>query len=421
MRGRLRGLWRHPDFMKLWTGQTISVFGSLIGGTALQFTAILLLHASAFQMGLLTAAAVAPGFAAGLGAGVWVDRLRRRPLLISADAGRALSLATIPLAAALGCLTIEQLYVVAFLNSILTVVFDVAYQSYLPSLVGRADLLEGNSKLAASASIAEVGGFGIAGWLVQWLSGPTTILLDAGSFLVSAVSLGAIRLREPAPASAPDDARMLRDIGEGLRAVWRQPLLRTFAVVTFLLHFCGHGIYGSLVVLYVSRGLGFSPGLLAMTWGVGGISSLLGAMLVVPLTRRLGAGRAMILGLLLGSITGFCIPWAQGRTVSAVILMILAQLGDGADTIYQINQLSLRQRITPERLLGRVNASIQVIGQGAVLLGALTGGLLGESIGLRPTLFVGASGVLIVAVALACSPLRTLTSAASPETQAAAA
>ncbi len=405
------GLWRHPDFMRLWTGQTISVFGSLIGGTALQFTAILFLQASAFQMGLLAAASIAPGFASGLVAGVWVDRLRRRPLLIAADAGRALALATIPLAAALGRLTIEQLYVVAFLNSILTMVFDVAYQSYVPSLVGRNDLLEGNSKLSASASVAEVGGFGIAGWLVQLLSGPTTILIDACSFVVSALSLGAIRTREPAPAPTHADATVLRDIGDGLFAVWQHPLLRILAGATLLLNFCGHGIYGSLVVLFVSRELGFGPGLLGMTWGVGGISALVGAMLALPLTRRLGAGRAMVLGLLLGSITGFFIPFARGTTLLAVILMILAQLGDGADTVYQINQLSLRQALTPERLLGRVNASMQFVGQGAALLGALAGGLLGDLIGVRSTLLVGASGSLLAAVLLALSPLRRVAGA----------
>lgn len=395
--------------MKLWAGQTISVFGSLIGGTALQFTAILFLQASAFQIGLLAAASLAPGFASGLVAGVWVDRLRRRPLLIIADVGRALLLATIPLAALLDRLTIEQLYVVAFGNSILTVLFDVAYQSYLPSLVGRGDLLEGNSKLSASASVAEVGGFGLAGWLVQLLSGPTTILIDAVSFVVSAVSLSAIRTREARPAPVPHNSSVVREIGEGLRVVLHHPLLRTLAGGAFLLHFCGHGIYGSMVVLYMSRGIGFSPGVLGMTWGVGGISALIGAMLAAPLTRRLGAGRAMVLGLLLGSTTGFLIPLAQGPTLLSVILLILAQLGDGADTVFQINQLSLRQAITPERRLGRVNASMHFVGQGAMLLGALVGGLLGDTIGVRPTLLVGAGGSLLVAVMLALSPLRGVT------------
>lgn len=418
MRRRLRGLWRHPDFMRLWAGQTISIFGSLIGGTALQFTAILFLHASAFQIGLLSAATLAPGFAAGLVAGVWVDRLRRRPLLIIADIGRALALATIPLAAMMGRLTIDQLYVVAFVNSILTVLFDVAYRSYLPSLVGRDDLLEGNSKLSASASVAEVGGFGIAGWLVQWLSGPAAILIDAISFVVSAFSLGAIRTREPAMPPVHESANMAREIGEGLREVLHHPVLRMLAGGNFLLHFCGHGIYGSIVVLFMSRGLGFSPGLLGLTWAVGGISALVGAMAAAPLTRRLGTGRAMIFGLLLGSITGFFIPLAQGGTMLAVALLIMAQLGDGANTVYEINQLSLRQAIAPERLMGRINASMHFIEQGAALLGAVVGGLLGDTIGLRPTLLLGASGGLIVAILLALSPLRDIEGPNTTETQA---
>lgn len=417
MRGRFNGLWRHSDFMRLWTGQTISIFGSLIGGTALQFTAILFLHASAFQIGLLSAAALAPGFAAGLIAGVWVDRLRRRPILIAADVGRAITLGTIPLAATMGRLTIEQLYVVAFINSILTVLFDVAYRSYLPSLVGRDDLLEGNSKLSASASVAEVGGFGIAGWLVQLLSGPTAILIDAISFVISAFSLGAIRAREPVMPPVHENASVAREIGEGLREVMHHPVLRLIAGGNFLLHFCGHGIYGSIIVLFMSRSLGFGPGLLGMTWGVGGISSLIGAMAVAPLTRRLGTGRAMILGLLVGSITGFFIPMAQGATLLAVALMIMAQLGDGANTVYEINQISLRQALAPERLLGRINASMHFLEQGAALLGAIVGGLLGDTIGLRPTLLLGASGGLIVALMLALSPLRSVGGSDTTEAQ----
>ena len=208
---------------------------------------------------------------------------------------------------------------------------------------------------------------------------------------------------------------MLRDIGEGLQAVWHHPLLRTLAGATFLRTFCGHGIYGSLIVLFMGRELGLSPGILGMTWGVGGISSLVGAMLATRLTRRLGIGRAMVLGLLVGSLTGFLIPFAPPATVLAVVLLIVAQLGDGADTIYQINELSLRQAVTPERLLGRVNASMHFVEQGAMLLGAVTGGVLGDAIGVRPTLLVGTSGVLIVAVLLAFSPLQTITAPDTPE------
>ena len=403
------GLWRHPDFMKLWAGQTISAFGSLIGGTALHFTAILFLHASAFQMGLLAAAGLAPGFAAGLVAGVWVDRLRRRPILIAADIGRAVLLGTIPLAAFFDHLSIEQLYVVAFLNSILTVFFDVAYQSYLPSLVSREELLEGNSKLSASASVAEVSGFGIAGWLVQLFSGPMAILLDAISFLVSVVSVAAIKAPESAPVRVHVRGKIWQEIGEGLREVLRNPLLRTMSGCTFLHEFCGHGIFGAVVVLYMSRELGFAPGILGMIFAVGGISSLVGAVVTMPATRRLGVGPAMVVGLILSTLSSFFIPLAQGATLLAAVFLIAQQLmGDGGFIVYEINQVSLRQALAPERLLGRVNASMRFVAQGALLLGSLTGGLLGELIGLRTTLVMGACGALIAALWLALSPVRSV-------------
>src|SRR5271163_4384945 len=193
LRPRFTGLWRHTDFMRLWTGQTISVFGSLVGATAIAFTAILVLHATPFQLGILSAARLAPGFLSALIAGAWVDRLRRRPILIGADIGRGLLLATIPLAAILRRLHIEQLYIVTFFVGILSTFFDVAYESYLPSLIGRDQLIEGNSKLSASASVAEFGGLGLAGWLVQLFTAPLTILIDAVSFVFSAISVWLVR------------------------------------------------------------------------------------------------------------------------------------------------------------------------------------------------------------------------------------
>ena len=193
---KMSGLWRHGDFLRLWAGQTVSVFGSMIGGTAMSFTAILFLQATPFQIGLLNAMQMIPAFLLGLFAGAWVDRLRRRPIMIWADIGRALALATIPLAALLGGLGLFHLYAVALVVSVLTILFDLSYQAYLPALVGKGSLIEGNSKLSASAAVAEFGGFSIGGWLVQLLSAPVAILVDAVSFVVSAVSVATIRARE---------------------------------------------------------------------------------------------------------------------------------------------------------------------------------------------------------------------------------
>src|SRR5207249_3437996 len=198
--GGLRtGLWRHPDFVKLWAGETISVFGSLIGRTALHFTAILVLDARPFEVAALLALGIVPELIFAPYVGVWVDRLRRRPIMIAADLGRATLLASIPLAYAFDALTMEQLYVVAFLTGILSICFEVAYQSYLPSLIKREELLEGNSKLKASDSAAEVGAFGAAGWLVQLFTGPVAILIDAVSFLFSAFYIRRITKTESPP------------------------------------------------------------------------------------------------------------------------------------------------------------------------------------------------------------------------------
>ena len=414
MRRRFTGLWRNPDFVKLWAGETVSVFGSLIGGTALQFTAILVLDATPFQIALLAAASLAPGLLFGLAAGVWVDRLRRRPILIAADVGRALLLVSIPLTYALDSLRIEQLYAVAFLAQTLTTFFDVAYLSYLPSLVRREELVEGNSKLTASASVAEVGGFGLAGWLVQVFTAPVAILIDAFSFLFSALFVGSIRAPEPGPAVPEGRRSMAREIGEGLSTVLANPILRAIAGSTLITEM-SFRIFGTLIILYGSRELGFSPGALGMIFAVGGISSLVGALVAKRSAQRLGLGRAMVLGVLLMGVSMLFVPLARGPMVVAGALLVAQQLlGDGAFTVYEVTQVSLRQAITSDRLLGRVNAGLRFSGLVAMLIGALMAGLLGEALGLRPTLFVGAGGLFLAALWLVLSQVGVLKESPTP-------
>ena len=404
MRNRLTGLWRHADFIRLWAGQTISVFGSMIGGTALSFTAILFLKATPFEIGVLNAMEIAPAVVAGLFAGAWVDRLRRRPVMIWADLGRAAALATIPLAAGLGLLRIEQVVLVALSTSILSIFFDLAYQSYLPGLVGQEQVMDGNSKLSASAAVAEFGGFSIAGWLVQAFTAPMAVLVDALSFIISALSLGTIRTREP-EIVAENQPDMRREIMDGLHAVLQHPLLRASAVAILIQNLMG-GVYGALVVLYMVRGLGFNPGVLGMIWAVGGISSLAAAAYAPRITRRLGAGTAMVGGLAVFGISMLLAPLAVGATLLSAALLILAQLGDGFFVVYEINQVSLRQRIAEERMLGRVNATMRFSGLAAALVGALLGGGLGQVLGLRPVLFAAALGTILAAGVLALSPIK---------------
>ena len=400
-------LGRHADFTRLWIGQTISVFGSLAGNCAMAFTAILVLHATPLQLGLLAAARVVPGFLIGLAAGAWVDRLRRRPILIAADVGRAIVLTSIPAAAMLGRLSMGQLYIVTLIVSLLTVFFDVAYESYLPSLIGRAELIEGNSKLSASASVAEVSGLAMAGWLVQIFTAPIAILIDAASFAISAVSVGLIRAPESKPPCEVQPG-MLRQIGEGLRTVRRQPVLLALAGCTLSKEFFW-GVYGALVMLYMVRGLGFAPSVLGSIWAVGGVSSLIAAATAGLATRRFGIGSTTILGLAVASMAMFLIPLAQGAAIGSVVLLISQQiLGDGPATLYQINQVSLRQAIAPERLLGRVNASTEFLRLGATLVGSLAGGWLGGVMGVRQVLFYAAAGSLVSTLWLVVSPVRGL-------------
>lgn len=399
-------LWRNPNFVRLWTGETISIFGSLIGRTALPFTAILVLDAGPIQIALLSAAELVPAFLAGPFVGVWVDRLRRRPIMIAADVGRFALLGTIPLAHVFDTLTMEQLYAVAFFVGILTVSFDVAYLSYLPTLVNRDQLLEGNSKLAASSSVAEVGGFSLSGWLVQLVTGPVTILIDAVSFLFSAAFIAAIRAPEPPPTLASERTSVREEFSEGVRFLVRDPVLRPLAASAVTLELAWR-LFGAVFLVFVTKDLGFKPGLLGMTFAVGGVSSLFGALLARRSADRFGLGPSMWGGLILMSVSMLFIPLAQGATAVAVALLVAQQLvGDGGATVFEINQVSLRQSVTPKRMLGRVNAAIRLTSLAAMLLGSLIGGVMGETVGLRPTLIAGACAVFAAALWIIASPAR---------------
>lgn len=398
------GLWRHPDFLRLWAGQSVSVFGSLVTRVALPFTAILTLDATPLQIGLLTAAELVPGLLVGLVAGVWVDRLRRRPIMIAADVGRALALLWVPLAWWQDMLRIEQLYLVGLVIGALTIFFDVAYQSYLPTLVSREHVLEGNSKLGASASVSEVAAFSVGGALVQFFNGPLAILIDAASFVWSAVFLGAIRTPEPPPAPAAQRGSMRAEITEGVSAIVHHPVLRAIAGSSMIMDFCGR-IIGAVYLIFVARALKLDPALLGVLFASGGVSSFLGAAFAGRLTRWLGIGPAMTIALFVGGLGQLFIPLAGGALVLAVACLIAQQVvADGAITAYEIARVSLRQSITPDRLLGRVNAGMHVLDLAARLGGSLAGGVLGVWIGLRPTLVVAAFGVMLGALWLYRSP-----------------
>ena len=398
------GLWAHDDFLKLWAGETISVAGTLIGKTAVPFTAILVLDAGSLEVGLLLAADILPGLLFGLAAGVWVDRVRRRPIMIAADLLSAGALVTIPIAYAFDALTIEQLFVVSLAAGTAHIFFDVAYMTYLPTLVEKEHVLEGNSKMAASWSVAEVGAFSAAGWLVQLITGPVTILIDAVSFVVSALFIGAIDKPEPVPPPPEERTSMRAEIVEGGRAIWHDPVLRAIAGSGVIIDF-SFRVFGAVFMLYALN-LGFEPGVLGLTFAVGGVSSLVGALFATRAARALGLGPAMSFGLVLMGGSMLLVPAASEATAIGLGLLIGQQvMGDGAYTVYDINAVSLRQSITPERVLGRVNAGMRFSGLAAMLTGALAGGVLGEVMGLRLTLVLAGCGVLAAGIWLMASPV----------------
>lgn len=402
MRGN--GLWRDSDFLKLWAGQSVSQMGSWITLVGVPLTAVLLLKASPLQMGLLSGSSAAAILLLGLFAGAWADRLRRRPILIWADLGRAVILATIPLAVVMHRLTMTHLYFVAAVTATLTVFFDVSYRAYLPSLVSAGNILEGNSKLALSESIAGVAGPALTGVLLQAITAPLAILFDAASFVVSAISVWLIGKPEarPEPGVAP---HIGREIMEGLRASWREPILRALLLRNATGSvFIGFG--GSLYFLFAIRELKLSALLLSVVIAVGGASSVFGALAAQRLIRRIGVGPSLICAALLIGTASLLPPLAHGPVALCAIILAVAQLGDVAWSVYDIGELTLRQAVAPNHLLGRVNSAMHVTFRGVLPLGALAGGALAQVAGLRTAMFVGAAGSLLSTLWLVFSPVR---------------
>ncbi|MEZ4706206.1 MAG: MFS transporter [Caldilineaceae bacterium] len=400
-----------PDFRKLWIGQTISHFGSWLG--ALGLLAILHLAATPAQMGLLETLRAAPVLLIGLFAGVWVDRLRRRPLLLAADLLRAALLAVVVLAALGGWLRMMHLYVVGFLAGGLTVLFNIAYRSYVPGLVSRTRLVEANSKLGATESLAEIASPGLGGLLVQVIGAPLTVAIDAFSFLLSALFIGRIRTAEQSGDELADEgeaaATVWREIREGLQLVWRNPTLRALTGSAAVRSFFG-GFYAALYALYGIQDVGLNPATLGLIIGAGGIGGLGGTLLVNRAMLRFGVGRALMGALLIQSTIGLLTPLAAGRPLAvAIAFMLIPQLfGDLFGAIYFIISGSLLQTSAPDRVLGRVNASFEFITGGIGALGIFGGGLLGSAIGMSGALLVAVLGIMSSTLWIYFSPIREM-------------
>jgi len=401
-------LWRHRDFVRLWAGQTVSVFGSQVTELALPLCAVLTLNATAFQMGLLSAAGMAPWILFALLVGVWVDRsLRRRWILVTADVGRALILLSVPVAAACGVLSLGQLFAVAFAAGSLTLAFNVAWGSYLNVLVPREQLVDGNSKLMGSYATAQIAGPSIAGALVQAFSAPFAILVDALSFVVSALSLRSIRAPEP-ERRLEQRGSLRHDLAVGLRFVRDDPLQRAIAGSAATLNFFGLAIY-AVLVLYAVRELHLSSLLIGLAFAFGAVGALLGTQLAPRLTRRFGAGRTILLATIGFPPALAIVPLAspgQPGWLAVTILAVAEAVGGLAVMLFDVNTAALRQAVTPEHLYGRSAGAMSFLTQSAKPLGSLFGGTVATAVGLHSTLWICAVGGLLVIPWTIFSPLR---------------
>jgi MFS family permease len=384
---------RLRDFPLLLIGQTTAQFGAQISGVAIPLLAVLTLEATPFQLGLLSAASTLAFALIGLPAGAWVDRWPRRPVLIASDLARMLLLATIPIAAWLGVLTITHLLVVALLAGLARVFFDVAYQSYLPTLVAKDRLLTGNSAVETVRATGQVVGPGLGGWLVALAGAANVIIVQAVTFAVSAASLAAIRTREPRTREAPNVDALGTRIKEGLAFVARTPLLRATAITSTAGNFA-FAVASAVNFIFMARTLALSPTYIGAVVAIGSVTVIAGAALTPRLARRFGSARLIWLSLAATAPLGLLAPLAQ-RGPLVVLLIVGVAAGELGQIIYAIANVSLRQRLCPDHLLGRVNATMRFLMMGLFPLGALLGGLLGEVAGARPTLWL--SGAIIAA------------------------
>jgi len=400
-------LWRDRDFVRLWLAQGVSAFGARITREGLPIVAVLTLGASPAQLGLLSALSNGPALIVGLAAGGFIDRNRRRGLMMAADLVRALVLATIPVAALLHLLTLPQLYVAAALVGAASVLFEIADHAYLPGLVAREQITRANASLSATESVAEIGGPALAGVLFQVLAAPIAIAANAVTYLVSAVFLAGIRRSEPMPEPEPH-ARWSDDVRLGFGTALSHPLVRTVFVTSWVQSLAG-GMFGALYIIFCVKVVGLNPGLLGLTIAAGGVGALIGAGTAGWLSRRLGVGPSFLGAQVLVALATAIIPLSPGNPAHGMPFLVVSQvLGDAFGVATLILGSSLTQTVMPTAMLGRVNAAFRATSGGLAVLGAILGGLLGEAIGVRGAIWVGVAGLAIAPLFGLAGPLKRL-------------
>jgi MFS family permease len=402
---RRGGLLLHPDFRRLWVGQSVSDVGTSVSYVVVPLVAVVYLHATAFEVGVLSALEWLPWLLIGLPAGVWVDRSRSRPLLIWCDVVRLALIGSLPLAAAFDALTIGQLFGVALGTGLATVLFQVAYQSYLPALIARTDLAEGNAKLQGSQAVANVIGPGIGGLLVQLFRAPFALIADAASYLVSVLALLRIEAREPEPV-ALEQRSVRTEIAEGARYVRADPLLRVLTISPAIGN-CFFIGYEAIVVVFLVRSVHVEAGTVGVLLALVGFGAVIGAAIARPVSRRIGTSRALWVGMAVTSPFSLLIPltsrgWGLAFFVVGNVVLLIGVL------IYNVTVSAFRQAYVPSQLLGRVVATMRFVLFGTMPLGALLGGTLASLLGARTAVWLLIIGNLIPIFVLYFSPLRTM-------------
>jgi len=401
-----QGLWRNPEFMKLWTSLTITSFGAQITNLALPLAAAVMLQATPWQMGVLVALETLPFALVSLHAGVLIDRVRKLPIVIVCAVGRGVALLAIPVAAYFGTLSIELLFVVGFLCGVQNVVGGAAYQVLITKMAGRNRLVEANAKVALGETSAALVGPGMAGGLIQLVTAPFAILLDALTFIASGLLLR--RIHVPNDAPEPGTRRSIgSEIHEGLLLVWRDRTLLGLAWVAGVWQILHH-MQMAVLILFATRELGLSAGSIGITYAFGGLGCVLASAFAERLSTRFGVGPVIIHGLTLTALA-----WQTFGLISGPVWLATLMVGctmlvfDFGAVLFGINYLALRQAITPDRLLGRMTATMRFLTVAAAPLGSLVGGALATAIGLRATLLtIGVLALLLVVAAVLWSPVR---------------
>jgi MFS family permease len=401
----------NPQFRRFWLGQTISLLGDQVSVIALPLVVVLTLDASAAQMGYLVAVELAPNLLFSLHAGAWVDRRgRKRQLMIATDLGRAALLGSLPLAYAFDALTFPHMLAVGFLMGTLSVLFNVSYSSLFVALVPRARFVEGNSIVNGSRALSYVAGPSIGGLLVQVLSAPVTLVLDAFSYLVSALCLRGVEVEEPA-AEVPGKGH----VAAGIRWVFGNPLVRAALGATATINFFNF-VFFALFILYATKSLDVEPGTLGLVLGAGAVGGVLGSLVTDRVARRIGIGPAFALGCVLFPAPLLLVPLAGGPRPVVLACLFLAEFGSGLGVmILDISGGAIAAAVVPDRLRSRVSGAYMVVNYGVRPLGALVGGALGTWIGLRETLWIATAGALLGILWLLPSPILGLRELPEPE------